>query len=81
MNVYSHETYHCLSCLLREPEQHKRFIFARSGKQSNSVWTRLGSAPYILVIGHVLTVSVIGLVWKLVASSSFPFPLHAYLFP
>ena len=24
----------------------------------------LGSAPYILVIGHVLTVVVIGLVWK-----------------
>ena len=52
--------------LLREPEQQKRFIFARSGKQSNSVWTMLGSVPYILVIGHVLTVAVIGLVWKLV---------------
>ena len=63
--MYSHETDHCLSCLLREPEQQKGF-FARSGKQSNSVWTMLGSVPYILVIGHVLTVAVIGLVWKLV---------------
>ena len=26
----------------------------------------LGSVPCILVIGHVLTVAVIGLVWKLV---------------
>ena len=28
----------------------------------------LGSAPYILVIGDVLTVVVIGLVWKLVGA-------------
>ena len=28
----------------------------------------LGSAPYILVIGHVLTVVVIGLVWKVVGA-------------
>ena len=26
LNVYSHETDHCLSCLLREPEQQKRFF-------------------------------------------------------
>ena len=44
----------------------KTVFFARSGKQSNSVWTMLGSVPYILMIGHVLTVAVIGLVWKLV---------------
>ena len=44
----------------------KNVFFAHSGKQSNSVWTMLRSFPYILVIGHVLTVAVIGLVWKLV---------------
>ena len=28
----------------------------------------LGSAPYTLVIGHVLTVVVIGLVWQVVGA-------------
>ena len=51
----------------------------------------LGSVPYILVIGHVLTVAVIGLVWKLVGGiqkqrlflqslpSLFPFALNLVL--
>ena len=53
----------------------------------------LGRVPYILVIGHVLTVAVIGLVWKLVGGiqkhrlfsvlqtlpSLFPFALNLVL--
>ena len=51
----------------------------------------LGSAPYILVISYVLTVVVIGLIWKLVSAiqkhwllqqalpSLFPFALNLVL--
>ena len=46
----------------------------------------LGSAPYKLVIGHVLTIVIIGLVWKLVGGiqkhrlleALFPFALFFF---
>ena len=68
----------------------KMFYFARSGKQSNSVWTMLGSAPIYLWLVMYLQFSwsdKYGNWWAeyktlaLTAGSSFPFPLRAFLFP